>query len=192
MSNYLIGFSGPPRSGKDTIAKVLEHTLISRHGVRVQSLALSTPMRTVVYNMLGIDYDDEHYEKHKDIPQAAFGGKSIRQAMIAFTEDHVKPQYGAGFWATSLLARRWDPRPEVLIITDVGFPAEVEILTEAYGIENVVYPQITRPGTSFDGDSRSFVGAKGRTTTVINDEDVEVAAGRIYGRLMNQFGWDFS
>lgn len=189
--SYLIGFAGPPRSGKDTLARYLAAIIEDRHGIQPQLLACSTPMREVVYAMLGQTYDLEHYEKHKDIPQRVFGNRSIRQAMIALSEEHVKPTYGHQFWGGSLLARRWDPLPEVLIVTDCGFPAEVDLFTSEYGMHNVVYPQITRVGCSFDGDSRSFVGTPGRTTTIINDDDPQVEAGRIYGRLVNQFGWTF-
>lgn len=189
---YFIGFSGPPRSGKDTIAQRLAAMIEDRHRIQPQLLACSTPMREVIYAMLGQTYDAGHYERHKDDPQPAFGGRSIRQAMIAFTEEHVKPAYGAGFWARSLLARRWELPPRVLIVTDCGFDAEVETFTGEYGVENVVYPQITRPHTTFKGDSRSYVGTKDRVTAIINDDDIDVAAGRLYGRLLNQFGWDFS
>lgn len=189
--NYLIGFAGPPRSGKDTIGGALAALIEDRHGIQPQLLACSTPMREVVYSMLGITYDAGHYHEHKDIPQAVFGGKTIRQAMIALSEDHVKPTYGHGFWGTSLLSRCWDPLPRIVIVTDVGFMAEVDVFTEAYGLENTVYPQLSRVGCTFEGDSRSYVGAPGRTTTIINDDDVQTAAGRIYGRLLNQFHWDF-
>lgn len=189
--SYLIGFAGPPRSGKDTLARHLAAIIEDRHKIQPQLLACSTPMREVVYAMLGQPYSDDHYDKHKDIPQAAFGGKSIRQAMIALSEEHVKPIYGHQFWGGSLLARRWDPLPQVVIITDCGFDAEVELFTGEYGMANVVYPQISRVGCSFEGDSRSYVGTPGRTTSIINDGTPAVEAGRIYGRLVNQFGWVF-
>jgi hypothetical protein len=53
-----------------------------------------------------------------------------------------------------------------------------------------VWPQIVRPDCTFEGDSRSYVGNLEYRTTIINDTDVETAAGRIYGRLVNQFHWD--
>lgn len=188
---YFIGFSGPPRSGKDSIAKRLAALIEDWHGVQPQLLACSTPMREVVYAMIGHPYDEVHYERHKDDPQPAFGGRSIREAMIALSEEHVKPSYGHDFWGRSLLGRRRDPAPRILIVTDCGFPAEVETFTNEYGVGNVAYPQITRPGATFEGDSRSFVGTPGRVTVVVNDADIDTAAGLLYGRLLDQFGWDF-
>ena len=187
----LIGFSGPPRSGKDSIAHQLAAIIEDKHGIQPQLLACSTPMREVVYAMLGRPYDSSHYELHKDDPQEAFQGKSIRQAMIALSEEHVKPSYGHDFWGHSLLARRWEPLPQVLIVTDVGFVSEVEVFTETFGLDNVVYPQIIRAGTSFERDSRSYVGTADRITSIINDDDISTAAHRLYGRLVNQFEWTF-
>lgn len=188
----LIGMSGPPRSGKDTIGSALASVIEDEHGIQPQLLALSTPMREVVYAMLGIEYSATHYERCKDIPQDDLNGRSIRQAMIAFTEEHVKPSYGQGFWAKSLLGRMWEPQPHVLIVTDMGFPEEVEVFSARFGVENTFYPQITRTGCSFEGDSRSYVGVPERRTTIINDGEIMTSARRIYGRLVNQFKWDFS
>ena len=188
----LIGMSGPPRSGKDTIGIALAAIIEDKHSIQPQLLALSTPMREVVYAMLGIEYSATHYDTHKDLPQDTFGGKSIRQAMIAFTEQHVKPSYGRGFWAKSLFGRMWEPRPRVLIVTDMGFEEEVEEFSERFGIENTFYPQITRPGCSFAGDSRSYVGPPRRRVSVINDGSIEDAAQKTYERVLERTGWDFS
>lgn len=189
---YLIGFSGPPRSGKDTLAKQLAAIIEDTHGIQPQLLACSTPMREVVYAMLGRPYDELHYDLHKDDPQDMFSGASIRQEMIRLSEEHVKPRFGDQFWGRSLLNRMWEPVPDVVIVTDCGFDAEVGLFTTTFGFDNVVYPQIVRPGTDFSNDSRSYVGTPDRITSIINDEDIETAARRLYGRLTNIFGWDFS
>lgn len=188
---YLIGLSGPPRSGKDSIGNTLAAIIEDRHGVQPQVMALSTPMRMVVYCLLGIEYSVAHYERHKDDPQEALGGKTIRQAMIALSEQHVKPLYGHGFWGASLLRQRWEPLPSVVIVTDMGFEAEVGVFEAEYGLGNVAWPQIVRPGTDFSNDSRSYVGSPDRRTTIINDSDVPTAAQRLYGRLVNQLRMDF-
>lgn len=188
---YLIGFSGPPRAGKDTIAQELQVVLAEQHpGLVVQSMALSTPMREVVYALLGQEYSVEHYERHKDDPQEVFGGKSIRWAMIDLSEKHVKPEYGKDFWGRSALARIWDePKPQVVIVTDMGFQAEVDLMVDTFGSARVCFPQITRPGCDFSNDSRSYVGVE-FGTSIINDGEITTAARRLYGRLMNQFSWN--
>lgn len=189
---YLVGISGPPRSGKDSVGYVLARLLKDRHRITVAVRSLSMPMRQTVYMMLGLPYSLEHYENNKDVPLDDLGGKTIRQAMIALSEDHVKPSYGHGFWAKSLI-HSVPAEAHVVIVTDMGFDVEVEVLREHYGAERCVWPQVTRPGTSFENDSRSYVGDPDYRTTVINEGDnldqIEVCAGRIYGRLLNQFAW---
>jgi hypothetical protein len=188
---YLIGFSGPPRSGKDSIANELARILSAKHGFAVQLVAFSTPMRLAAYAMLGRPYDEQHYDLHKDDPQEAFGGKSIRQAMIALTEHHVKPTYGHDFWARAAFRTMWETPPKVLIVTDFGFQVEVDVAEEPGRFHRAAYPQIVRPGTDFSRDSRDYVGASGKTTSIINDDDVPTAANRLYDRLVNQFHMDF-
>lgn len=189
---YLVGISGPPRSGKDSVGYALARLIKQRHGAVVSVRALSMPMRKTIYAMIGEDYTLEHYENNKDVPIEALSGASIRQAMIALSETYVKPAYGHSFWAKALI----NSVPEgahVVIVTDMGFPEEVDVLRDHFGSAQCVWPQVTRPGTSFDGDSRSYVGDGEYRTTVINEgedlDQIEVCAGRIYGRLLNQFGW---
>lgn len=192
---YLIGLSGPPRSGKDSVGVALAKLIGERHAVTVCHRSLSMPMRKTVYAMMGREYSLQHYETSKDIPLPELGGKTIRQAMIALSEDHVKPTYGIQFWGQSLLnTLPIETGVRVVVVTDMGFDAEVGVFEEAFGIKNCVWPQITRPGCSFDGDSRSYVGRAEQATTIINEgetlDQVTTAAGRIYGRLMNQFAWE--
>lgn len=186
-----VGFSGPPRSGKDSIAVMFAAVVKETLGFQPQILSLSTPMREVVYALLGVPYSVTHYELHKDDPQEAFGGASIRQEMISLSEDHVKPRHGGGFWARSLMGRIWDPAPQMLIVTDCGFDSEVQEFGTHFGAEHCLFPQIVRPGTDFSIDSRGYVGLPDRITSIVNDEDIETAARRLFGRMLNQFGWVF-
>jgi len=193
---YLIGLSGPPRSGKDSVGVTLAKIIQERHPVTVCVRALSLPMRKTIYAMLGMEYSLEHYETTKDVPLPELGGRSIRQAMIALTDTHVKPTYGDGFWASALLNTL--PMPEarirVVVVTDMGFEHEVDVFVQAFGAENCMWPQITRPGCSFDGDSRSYVGRSAQRTAIINEgEDLEqvlAAAETIHSRMLADSGWE--
>lgn len=194
---YLIGMSGPPRSGKDSVGIALANLLHQKHAVEVHHRALSLPMRKTIYTLLGWEYTLKHYESTKDVPLPALGGKSIRQAMIALSEEHVKPTYGQGFWGHAMLNTLPIPTnkcPRIIVVTDMGFDAEVEVFVRMFGADNCVWPQIVRPGCTFEGDSRSYVGRMEQRTTIINEGEtldrVETAAYRIYGRLMNNFKWD--
>lgn len=193
---YLIGLSGPPRSGKDSVGVALAKLILERHPVNVCVRALSMPMRKAVYGMLGIEYSLEHYETQKDMPRPELGGETIRQAMIALSECHVKMRYGHGFWGEALLnTLPMELAPSrVVIVTDMGFDAEVEVFVEALGAENCMWPQITRPGCSFAGDSRSYVGRTEQRVAIVNEgetlEQVTAAAERIYQRMKAELGWE--
>lgn len=191
---YVVGLSGPPRSGKDSIGAVLVQLLMEKHPILACQRALSMPMRKTIYAMIGKDYTLEHYETSKDKPRPELGGISIRQAMIKLSEEWVKPTYGHGFWAASMLNTLPMDRARVVVITDMGFPSEVEVLEQAFGAEHCVWGNIVRPGCTFEGDSRSHVGCEERRTVIINEgesiDQVNTAAARLYGRLLNQFHWD--
>lgn len=184
---YVVGLSGPPRSGKDSIGAALHH-LLNTHGVRVQRLALSLPMRLAVYALLGIEYDTEHYEANKDKPQELFGGKTIREVMISMSETWAKPAYGQNFWAQSAI-NHIEPDIDVLIVTDMGFTPEVITIEGVAGPENCVWAWLFREGTDWSLDSRNYVGNPHYQTQLYNDATVEETARRLYGRLVNQFGW---
>ena len=191
---YLIGMSGPPRSGKDSIGYALAKLLVEKQEYTVVVRACSMPMRKSIYAMLGMEYTLEHYEANKDVPLPELGGKSIRQAMIALSEEHVKPTYGHGFWGEAVLNSLPMQHGRIVIVTDMGFPAEVEVFERAFGAEHCLWPQIVRPGCDFSNDSRGYVGNLDYRTTIINEgetlEQVTTAAARIYGRIVNQFHWD--
>lgn len=192
---YLIGLSGPPRSGKDSVGVALAKIIRDRHPVTVCHRALSMPMRKTIYAMIGKDYTLEHYETSKDIPMGELGGKTIRQAMIQLSEEWVKPAYGQGFWGHALLnTLPMEGGVRVIIVTDMGFDAEVEVFVEAFGAENCMWPQIVRPHCDFSGDSRGYVGRPDQRTSIINEgeslDQVTTAAGRIYSRMLNQFHWE--
>lgn len=191
---YLIGLSGPPRSGKDSIGYALAKIIADRHPVHVCVRACSLPMRKAVYAMIGMDYSLEHYETTKDVTLPELGGSTIRQAMIALSEEHVKPRYGHGFWGSAVLNSLPMEHQRVVIVTDMGFDAEVKVFEEAFGPEHCLWPQIVRPGCDFSNDSRGYVGNLDYRTTIINEgeslDQVQTAAQRIYGRMLNQFHWE--
>lgn len=182
----LIGFSGPPRSGKDTLGGLLEGILRQKHGVQTQVLALSLPMRLSVYAYLGLEYSVEHYEANKDTPMQVGGDKTttIRNEMISLSESFVKPRLGHGWWGRALLNRA-TITSGVLIVTDMGFDSEVRVFEETLPC---AWVHVHRAGHDFSKDSRDYVG---KGTQLYNDEDPETAALRVYSRLVNRMGWSF-
>lgn len=191
---YLIGLSGPPRSGKDTLGLMLRKEF-QRNGILASTCALSFRMRQAVYGLLGIEYTLEHYETYKDQPQELFHGRTIRQEMIELSERHMKPRLGQDFWAHAWLIHiRRHPETQVAIITDMGFQSEIEKFEDELGAENCAWVQIQRDGYDFSKDSRSYVGGNVNNSHISNNGtvgDLLTEAIRIYGRCRNNYGWQF-
>lgn len=183
----LVGFSGPPRSGKDTIAGHLSSRLAFR-GNKTQILAHSTPMRMAVYAYLGLSYSDEHYHENKDIPIDVGHGRqtTIRREMISLSESHVKARFGHDWWGHNLI-NRIDISDGIVLVTDMGFQAEHDLFMDAFGPENCAWMHLYRDGTSWDGDSRSYVG---KGSMVLNNHSPDGAATYISYLLRDVYKWE--
>lgn len=177
----LIGFSGPPRSGKDTLGNLLANILRDDNlFLNIEVHALSLPMRLAVYGMLGLEYSVEHYEANKDYEFDVPGEMrftTIRQEMIALSEKHVKPRLGHGWWGRALL-NRVTPGTNVVIVTDMGFEAEQLVFEAECECEWI---HLYRNGCDFSKDSRSYVGKP--SVTVGNNADPDVCANTIFYAL---------
>lgn len=189
---YIIGLSGPPRSGKDSIASYLAAHIEDVRGVQPQILSLSLPMRQAAFTLAGLIYEPMEYERIKDEVGPVLG-VSIRTAMIQLSEEFVKPKFGHDFWARSLVGHLWNPVPPILIVPDMGFDAERLFFESMVGVENCVWAQVRRPDHDFSKDFRSYIGEGARVTILDNDREgmdsVLECACRLYGRLVNKFKW---
>lgn len=181
---YLVGLSGPPRSGKDTLAGLVRRHFVNSK-VRTQVHSLSLPMRLAVYAYLGLEYSPEHYEANKDYEFDVPGERrftTIRNEMISLSEHFVKPRLGHGWWGRALL-NRVTPGTQLILVPDMGFRAEHEVFTET--LTDCLWIHLQRDGTDFSKDSRSYVGSG---PTVRNNRSPEVAADRIIGHIEAK-GW---
>ncbi|TXH15492.1 MAG: hypothetical protein E6R03_07090 [Hyphomicrobiaceae bacterium] len=192
---YVVGFNGPPRSGKDTMARMLSEHMDSR-GVKlpVREVSLSMPLRRIAYSMVG--YEGRHlegpdYEDFKVTHFSAFG-KTGRQLMIDIGEKFLRPCYGSKIMAKLLIQDLGD-FPGVVLVKDTGFQVEAETLGGFVGANNFFTAQVHRKGCSFDfsNDSREWVTHNQMSIFLNNGtlDDLRTEAGRLYGRLVNQMGW---
>jgi hypothetical protein len=205
---YIVGFNGPPESGKDTLAEMLaEH--MDKMGVTlpVKMESLSLPLRKIAYSMVGWrgELDGQNYETFKrerfyNLPRRYDSAKpeaklesysTGRQLMIDVSERFLKQVYGIDVMARLLLQRNAG-FGGILLIRDCGFQCEVDPLESAVGVKNLYMTQVFRADKDFSNDSREWVHTRGKMHQVFNDgtlDDLRVEADRIYGRLVNQCGW---
>src|SRR3546814_21045642 len=91
---YIVGFNGPPRSGKDTLAEMLAHHM-DKHQVTlpVKFESLSLPLRHIAHAVVGRTYEESVYEAFKeewfDLLQS-----DGRHLMIDSIEYFLKQFYG--------------------------------------------------------------------------------------------------
>lgn len=165
---YVVGFNGPPRSGKDTMASMVanrvEHTLDpkSRASFPVLVRPLSTPLRRIAYAATG-EFDRDlfghEYEAFKETEFPDFGYKTGRRLMIDVSESYLKELYGQ-----TILPKIWlnQIRKEVtgrclILVPDCGFQSEVDFLAKSLGNRNLYIARMYRQGCSFENDSRERV-----------------------------------
>lgn len=214
----IIGFNGPPRAGKDTLAAAIhmihddeyrfEPMKSEDSEVRyvkgrdwpwfqpteIFSRACILPIRKVAFSILGREYSVEEYDQIKDVEQDAFGGETLRQFMLRLMEDYIKPRYGKPFAVKSMMNEFKDHHfrmnEYLLLVTDIGFMEEVEFLEALVGYDSFCLVRVHRNNTSYAGDSRSWCTASNEINfnNVINPLD---GAANLMRSIYNKTGWEF-
>lgn len=197
---YIVCFNGPPRSGKDTMARMLAEHMDSQ-GVKVPvvEVSLSTPLRRIAYQMIGENYVHDgignfSYDAFKEdtFPQFNCTG---RQLMIDVSEKFLKPCYGQRIMADMLLAELHElppyPFDGVVLVRDSGFQCEIEPLVDAVGDSNLYVVNLRRSGCDFSNDSREWVHHEFGGEFYNNEAlaDLRVTTTVLYERLVHEMGW---
>lgn len=188
----VIGICGPKRSGKDSIADVLEDT----YGYDRQSLA--RPMKEALKAIFG--WTDEHLDGAlKEIVDQRFG-ISPRQALqhigtqwgqfglMSFFPDFMKVT-GRKLWVRRLCdnIQQVDSVWAGTVVPDIRFPHEEAEFRERFG-EDFILIHVTRPGTG-EGDlheSEIYHDKLNATYDIFNDgslEDLFIAVQDIMDNL---------
>jgi len=152
----VIFLNGPPGAGKDRAARIMmkaypniRHRKFSAHLKEVGA---------VMYQLTAAEVKEFDFDQaSKDMPRAALFGKSWRQTLIWLSEKVMKPEFGESYFGDMLLRQMQQPTgSKITAISDSGFVKEAMPLIAEYGAPNCLIVQLTRPGHSFDGDSRNY------------------------------------
>lgn len=193
---YIVGFNGPPQSGKDSLAIALAEKIELLHDIPIKIDWLSLPLRKIAYAMVDVPYTLYSYEGFKNEKFPQFDGATGRQLMIDVSESFLKKLYGIEVMAQMLIERNRDFNG-LLLVPDCGFQIEVEPLIRFGTFGSFYLAQVYREGTSFENDSRERVYHPDTRmqSAFYNDGSLEqwvnTEATRLYGRLVNQAGWVF-
>lgn len=147
----IVLMNGPPRSGKDTAGEFFK----LHHNARLYKM--SSPLKEGTLGFLGaVDYGERKWlEDHKEERLEQFG-MSYREMQISMSEDWSKKVFGDEIFG-KLAVRRLKKATGALftVVTDSGFLSEAMPLVRFFGASNVLHVKLSRPGCSFEGDSRS-------------------------------------
>lgn len=154
----IVLLSGPPRAGKDTAAEMAVR-FSDEAGKTAIRVGFADEVKRATHRLYGMDSTAPSMFEHcKDEPCDEFGGFTPRQA-YQFVSESMKDRHGAEFWGI-MLANRLEVVREfgvsVAFVSDSGFRDEARQLGRLFGWENITLVQVWRPGTTFEGDTRSY------------------------------------
>ncbi|WP_419902154.1 hypothetical protein [Kiloniella sp.] len=176
MSNKIIIFNGPPRSGKDTGGET-----ISKSFPRAKRLKFSDPLKKATHaafdlrHVDGRELDVDHFERVKDVPLTEFFGSTPRQAYINYSELHMKVLYGKDVWGHIFMNTVERHQDTIFTVPEGGFIEEVEtILKRGIPAKDVLFIRVRRQGCSFEGDSRSYLNPESLGIEVLDLDNTEL------------------
>lgn len=161
----LILVNGPPYSGKDTVAN---HICESFHP-DVRHFRFKTILYRAVSMFYGLSYDKvlelcTAGPEIKDVAHPLFKGKSPRQALIHISETVMKPNFGDDIVSNLTAIDITNAADQcdgkfIAVMSDCGFPAEVEQMKNLLGLsrKDVYVIRVERNGCSYEGDSRTYL-----------------------------------
>lgn len=167
MSVKFILLNGPKSVGKTTIANAIHDQIQNLGGVHSIRRNMADRLKVMTNAIYGVRdphtgqiAGPDYLEKIKDIPLDVLGGASFRDAVIYVSEKMVKPRHGKtvfGEWFCDDVDSVQVADDALCVVADLGFSSKLIPLVNRYGTENVILARLSREGTSFDGDSRSYV-----------------------------------
>ena len=116
----IIGISGKKRSGKDTIYRLIKEL----KGIHPLRAAFGDQIKEEVAGITGVDV--EHIEENKE---------HFRPMLQWWGSDFRRHYNGESYWLDKMLAKMQTiAGKEVLVVTDVRYPNEAELVKKAGGI----------------------------------------------------------
>lgn len=183
----LVVFNGPPRSGKDTAARMLLERWDGHGTCELFPLAREIKERThALYGLGEINY--RYFEDRKDRPAQEFYGLSPRRAYVEVA-TLLRGLHGRDFFGRLLLDRiqRNVSRPGkpmgCIVIPDAGTYEEVTTVYAWSGFGSGVVIQLERPGCVFDDGRESVTLRDAAHVRIVNDKGFSELGRQVIGAV---------
>jgi energy-coupling factor transporter ATP-binding protein EcfA2 len=170
----MIGICGPKGSGKSTAAKFLQghpHDF-SRH-------RFAGPLKDALKVAFGLT--DEHVDGAlKEEPTELLNGRTPRHAMLTMGTEWGRNMIHKDIWLTAW--RNTMPDSNRIIVDDVRFPNEIEMLRQEYGATTI---RIVRPGFEHDSSHESEAHSELMTEfAIVNDSSLAWLKAKVESIVM--------
>lgn len=163
--------NGPSGSGKTTLARLICEAQGSAYRE-----SFAEPIRQMLYNVFffkedpfapTLDLRKAEVKKSRMPFQEDLDEKgasdadyiTIRDEMIAFSEEYMKRRYGDRIFGKLLFARCEEQSLfySSFVIDDNGFAPEAQFIVDKIGADSCILLRLHRDGCNFSGDSRGYV-----------------------------------
>jgi hypothetical protein len=135
---YLITLTGKAGAGKDTVAKFLKEEFIKK-GLVVKTLFFAKPVKDIAM-VLGCSHDDVYTQYGKKQIHRMFG-MTNREILTKIGTDLFRKQFHPLVWIylliDSIVKLKNNKNVDVIIVTDVRYQNEYEMLDDIGGVEHV-------------------------------------------------------
>lgn len=172
MKKHVIIMNGPPFSGKDTAADIIEKKYSATH-LRFKTKIYQ--LVSLIYNLdldTFIDIATDVEKKDKDV---LADGKTARELLIYVSEQCIKPAYGKDYFGIDVGDKIKKTDNKYFVISDSGFVDELHAMIKSaeFTGDNITIIRLFKEGCNFDNDSRDYI-----PTEVI--ESLNIACHDIY------------
>jgi hypothetical protein len=127
--------------------RVLKETSLKEFEIILEDYEIKVMERS--FGEVHIDRFQEH------LPHLTVCWLSIRQAMIYISEIICKPRFSNNYFGVA--RAKAIQEGEIAVDSSTGFVEELPPLIERLGQENILLIRVHRAGTTFEGDSRSYI-----------------------------------
>lgn len=140
--------SGPPRSGKDTLAREILMVCEMEH-LSAAQLSIGHRLKDATHAFFATMWGQpapawNAFESRKDHLSDFFAGMTPREAYIRMHEDFIKPQLGDTFLAQQVAAQIAKLPHVIAVVPDIGNAEDL------FEFEPGVVVQVEREGTEWD------------------------------------------